>query len=155
MEQTVSTNDEIEADVAERERKQFEKMTKTPISRLVISLGIPTMLNMMVTSLYNLADTFFVSGLGEQATGALNVALPLMSIIQAIGFTFGMGAGALVSRLLGERKQKEADKVASSSFFISGVIGGIILLFGLIFLTPLMWLLGATEERGVAVSTLE
>ncbi len=155
MEQTVLTNDEIEAEVAERERKQFEKMTKTPVSRLVVSLGIPTMLNMMVTSLYNLADTFFVSGLGKQATGALNVVLPLMSVIQAIGFTFGMGAGALVSRLLGERKQKEADKVASSSFFISGVIGMIILLFGLIFLSPLMWLLGATEETGVAVSTLE
>ena len=155
MEQSELTNENIESEVAERERKQFEKMTRTPIPRLVVSLGIPTMLNMMVSSLYNLADTYFVSGLGKQATGALNVVLPLMSIIQAIGFTFGMGAGALVSRLLGERKQKEADRVASSSFFASGVIGAIILLFGLVFLTPLMWLLGATEETGVAVTTLE
>ena len=103
--------------VEERERKQFEKMTQTPIPRLVVSLGIPTMLNMMVTSLYNLADTYFVSGLGEQATGAVNVVLSLMSIIQAVGFTLGMGAGSIVSKLLGQRKQKEADTVASSAFF--------------------------------------
>ena len=141
--------------VEERERKQFEKMTQTPIPRLVVSLGIPTMLNMMVTSLYNLADTYFVSGLGEQATGAVNVVLSLMSIIQAVGFTLGMGAGSIVSKLLGQRKQKEADTVASSAFFAALVLGGVITIFGLIFLTPLMWLLGATEEVGVAVTTLE
>ncbi len=154
MEQIELTKEKREREVEERERKQFLKMTQTPIPKLVVFLGIPTMLNMMVTSLYNLADTYFVSGLGEQATGALNVVLPLMSIIQAIGFTFGMGAGAIVSKLLGQRKQKEADEVASSSFFLSGAIGMIILIFGLIFLTPLMWLLGATEETGVKITTL-
>ena len=95
--------------IREMEAKQYEKMTKTPIPRLVIGLGIPTMLNMMVTSLYNLADTFFVSALGERATGAVNIVLSLMSIIQAIGFTFGMGSGSIVSRLLGARKREEAD----------------------------------------------
>ncbi len=130
-------------------------MTQTPIPRLIVSLGIPTMLNMMVTSLYNLADTYFVSGLGEQATGAVNVVLSLMSIIQAIGFTLGMGAGSIVSKLLGQRKQKEADTVASSAFFAAFILGLTITFFGLIFLTPLMWLLGATEEVGVAVTTLE
>ncbi len=141
--------------VEERERKQFERMTKTPVPRLVVSLGIPTMLNMMVTSLYNLADTYFVSGISEQATGAVNVVLSLMSIIQAIGFTLGMGSGAIVSRLLGQRKQKEADTVATSAFFAALTFGLVITVFGLIFLTPLMWLLGATEETGVAVTTLE
>ena len=138
-----------------RERAQFIKMTQTPIPKLVISLGIPTMLNMMVTSLYNLADTYFVSGISEQATGAVNVVLSLMSIIQAIGFTLGMGSGSIVSRLLGQRKQKEADVVATSAFFSALVFGVIIGVFGLIFLTPLMWFLGATEETGVAVTTLE
>jgi putative MATE family efflux protein len=141
--------------VEERERKQFEKMTQTPIPRLVISLGIPTTLNMMVTSLYNLADAYFVSGLGEYATGAVNVVLSLMSIIQAIGFTLGMGAGSIVSRLLGQRKQKEADEVASSSFFAACVFGLIITIFGTIFLTPLMKLLGAPQEVGVEITTLD
>ena len=89
--------------IEEREHAQFIKMTQTPVAKLVVSLGIPTMLNMMVTSLYNLADTYFVSGISEQATGAVNVVLSLMSIIQAIGFTLGMGAGSIVSRLLGQR----------------------------------------------------
>ncbi len=68
-------NDNInteEAAAVERERKQFVKMTQTPIPRLIISLGIPTMLSMMVTSLYNLADTAFVSRLGDSATAAIS-----------------------------------------------------------------------------------
>lgn len=130
----------------DRERKQFLKMTQTPVPKLVVTLGIPTMLNMMVSSLYNLADTYFVSGLGEDATGAVNVVLSLMSVIQAIGFTFGMGAGSIISRLLGRRAQKEADEVSSSAFFAAGAAGLIILALGFIFLTPLMWLLGSSSE---------
>ncbi len=140
--------------VAQMEAKQFAKMTQTPIPRLIVGLGIPTMLNMMVTSLYNLADTFFVSGLGTRATGAVNVVLSLMSIIQAIGFTFGMGSGSIVSKLLGQKKRKEADEVASSAFFSVGVIGLLILVFGLVFLTPLMRLLGAPEELDGGITTL-
>lgn len=149
------TDEAAEAAIVEREKKQFIKMTKTPIPRLVIGLGIPTMLNMMVTSLYNLADTYFVTKLGQQATGAVNVVLSLMSVIQAIGFTFGMGSGSIVSRLLGARKRQEADSVASSSFFLAGGIGVLIFLFGMIFLTPLMKLLGAPSEVGVEITTLE
>lgn len=140
---------------AQREREQYEKMTKTPIPKLIISLGIPTMLNMMVTSLYNMADTLFVSGLGDQATGAVSVVLSLMSIIQAIGFTLGMGAGSIVSSLLGKRKQREADEVASSSFFAAVVIGLIITIGGLIFIGPLMTFFGATKEVGVEMTTYD
>ena len=129
-----------------RQRKQFAKMTETPVPKLVVTLGIPTMLNMMVSSFYNLADTYFVSGLGENATGAVNVVLSLMALIQAIGFTFGMGGGSIISRLLGRRAQKEADEVSSSAFFAAAVAGTLILVFGLIFLTPLMRLLGSTES---------
>ncbi len=157
MDKVNETNEKTAEELAveERERKQFVKMTQTPVPKLIISLGIPTILNMLVTSLYNLADTYFVSGLGTRATGAVNVVLSLMSIIQAIGFTFGMGAGAIVSKLLGERKQKEADEVASSSFFISGAVGLLILGFGLLFLTPLLWLLGATAEADGGLTTLD
>ena len=113
---------EAEAAVAERERIQFKKMTQSPIARLIIGLGIPTTLSMMVTSLYNLADTYFVSLLKNEAvTAAASNLLALMSIIQAIGFTFGMGSGALISRLLGKKDREGADKVFSSSLFISCV----------------------------------
>lgn len=128
----------------ERERKQFVKMTQTPIAKLIIGLGIPTTLSMMVTSLYNLADTYFVSLLGDDAvTAAVSNLLALMSIIQAIGFTYGMGSGSIVSKLLGKRDREGADKVASSAFFIGAVSGVIILVFGFIFLTPLMKLFGS------------
>ena len=156
MEQQITDQQQVlDEQAAALEAKQFVKMTKTPIARLVISLGIPTTLNMMVTSLYNLADTLFVSGLGDRAIGAVNVVLSLMSIIQAVGFTLGMGAGSIISRLLGERKRKEADEVASSSFFAAISIGLIISVFGLLFLTPLMRLLGAPEEIDGAMTTLE
>ncbi len=145
--------EETEEAVAAREKKQYEKMTKTPIPRLVISLGIPTMLSMMVTSLYNLADTYFVSLIGDDAiTAAVSNLLALMSIIQAIGFTYGMGSGAIVSKLLGKRDREGADKVASSAFFIAAVSGGLILLFGMLFLTPLMRLFGSLDAETIGYS---
>ena len=135
---------EDEAVIAERERKQYVKMTQTPIARLIIGLGIPTTLSMMVTSLYNLADTYFVSLIGDDAiTAAASNLLALMSIIQAIGFTFGMGSGSIISRLLGKRDRENADKVFSSSLFISCVCGLLILAFGFIFFTPMLRLLGS------------
>ena len=141
--------------VNERERKQFIKMTQTPIPRLVLGLGIPTMLSMMVTSLYNLADTYFVSLIGEDSiTAAVSNLLALMSIIQAIGFTFGMGSGSIVSTLLGKRDREGADEVASSALAIAGVCGLLILIFGFIFLEPLMWLFGSRtpETLGYSIS---
>ncbi|MBQ8230284.1 MAG: MATE family efflux transporter [Clostridia bacterium] len=147
-ERTKDNITEDEAIVAERERKQFVKMTKSPISKLIVGLGIPTMLSMMVTSLYNLADTFFVSLIGDDAiTAAASNLLALMSVIQAIGFTFGMGSGSIVSRLLGKRDREGADRVTSSSFFISGACGLLILIFGFLFLTPLMRLLGSRNPK--------
>ncbi len=144
---------EDEAAVAAREKKQFIKMTKTPIARLIIGLGIPTTLSMMVTSLYNLADTYFVSLIGDDAiTAAASNLLALMSIIQAIGFTFGMGSGAIISRLLGKREREEADKVFSSSLFISCVCGVLILLLGFIFFEPMLRVLGSKAEDVLAYS---
>ena len=147
MDKMVAQENDIETEVAKLEARQFHKMTKTPIARLVIGLGIPTMLNMMVTSLYNLADTYFVSSLGDRPTGAVNVVLSLMSIIQAIGFTLGMGSGSIVSRLLGARKRREADEVTSSSFFAGLAIGTLITVLGLLFLTPLMRLWVRLRKR--------
>lgn len=145
-EENLTKENQEELAIAERERKQFIKMTQKPIAKLIIGLGIPTTLSMMVTSLYNLADTYFVSLIGDDAvTAAVSNLLALMSIIQAIGFTFGMGSGSIISRLLGKRDREGADEVASSSFAIAFISGWIILIFGFLFLTPLMKLFGSLE----------
>jgi putative MATE family efflux protein len=146
-EQTMNNNTAEEAAVIEGGRKQFVKMTQTPIPRLIIGLGIPTMLSMMVTSLYNLADTAFVSHLGDSATAAISSLLALMSIIQAIGFTYGMGSGSLVSSLLGKRDREGADRTASSALFIAAASGLLIMAFGMIFLEPIMKLFGASSAE--------
>lgn len=153
IEQTKEQQNVEETAIAERERKQFVKMTQTPMPKLIISLGIPTTLSMMVTSLYNLADTYFVSLLGnDSVTAAVSNLLALMSIIQAIGFTFGMGSGAIVSRLLGKRDREGADKVTSSAFFIALASGLLILTFGFIFLTPMLKLFGSVNPEVLAYS---
>ena len=153
IEQTKEQQNVEETAIAERERKQFVKMTQTPMPKLIISLGIPTTLSMMVTSLYNLADTYFVSLLGnDSVTAAVSNLLALMSIIQAIGFTFGMGCGAIVSRLLGKRDREGADKVTSSAFFIALASGLLILTFGFIFLTPMLKLFGSVNPEVLAYS---
>ena len=127
------------------EEKQFNKMTKMPIMRLIITLAIPTVISMLVTSIYNLADTFFVSKLGVSASGAVGVVFPLMAIIQAIGFTLGMGSGSNISAKLGEKKNKEAQLIGSSAFFASIVFGLLFAVFGLIFLDNVLLMLGSTE----------
>ena len=127
------------------EELQYNKMTNTNVKKLVVTLGIPTIISMLITSIYNLADTFFVSQLGESASGAVSVVFPLMAIIQAIGFTFGMGAGSVISSKLGERKDEEAQINGSSAFYIAIAIGIIISIFSLIFIKPLLNLLGSTD----------
>ena len=125
--------------------KQYLKMTQTPIPRLVVTLGIPTTVSMLVTNIYNMADTYFVSKLGTSASGAVGVVFGLMAIIQAIGFMFGHGAGSIISRKLGEKDRESASRFASTSFFYSLAVGILFAIFGLIFVEPLMRLLGSTD----------
>ena len=127
------------------DQSQYEKMTGTPIPRLITSLAIPTIASMLVTAIYNMADTYFVSHLGKSATGAVGVVFSLMALIQAVGFTLGMGSGSLISRLLGQKKQEEAEQIAASGFVGALVFGLALTLFGLAFIDPLMHLLGATD----------
>ena len=152
MSESVIQQNQEDASIA-LEKNQFEKMTKKPIPRLIIGLGIPTTLSMMVTSLYNLADTYFVSLLGNDAvTAAVSNLLALMSIIQAIGFTYGMGSGSIISRLLGKRDRDGANRVASSSFFIALASGALVTVIGFLFLTPLMKLFGASSVEVLGYS---
>lgn len=128
-----------------REIDQFEKMTTWPIPKLVITLGIPTTISMLVTNVYNMADTYFVSELGNSASGAVGVVFGLMAIIQAFGFMFGHGAGSIIARKLGQKDSHSASVFASLSIMACLIVGTLIGILGLIFLDPLMWLLGSTD----------
>ena len=124
---------------------QYQKMIETPIPRLVISLAVPTMISMLVSSIYNVADTYFVSRLGTSASGAVGIVFSLMAVIQAVGFMVGMGAGSVVSRLLGEQESGQAQKIASCALFTSIVLGAALSVLGLWLLEDLMLWMGATE----------
>ena len=120
-------------------------MTQTPIPKLILQLGIPTTISMLVTNIYNMADTYFVGTLGTSASGAVGVVFGLMSIIQALGFTLGHGAGSIISRKLGAKEYSVANLVASASFFTSLIVGLVVGVSGIIFINPLLRLLGSTE----------
>lgn len=124
---------------------QYEKMIQTPIPKLVTSLAVPTMAAMLVTSIYNVADAYFVSRLGTQASGAVGIVFSLMAVIQAVGFTVGMGAGSVISRHLGEKDMQTAQKTASCALLVSVVSGLVLAAAGICFLEKLMVLLGASE----------
>ncbi len=127
-------------------QEQFDKMTKAPINKLVLQLGLPTTVSMLVTSVYNMADTFFVSQLGTSVSGATGVVFALMAIINAFGFMFGHGAGSNISRKLGAHDVESARKFASTSFFLSLLCGGLICILGFLFHAPFMRLLGSTDS---------
>lgn len=129
----------------ESSEEHYNKMTQTPIPKLIIGLGIPTIISMLVTSIYNMADTYFVGGIGTSASGAVGVVFGLMAIIQAFGFMFGHGSGSIIARKLGEMKHQEASSVVSTGFVCSLAAGLIITVAGLCFLEPFMRLLGSTE----------
>ena len=106
--------------------EQFSRMMNTPIPRLVTSLAVPTVISMLVTVIYNTADTYFVSQINKSASAAVGMVYSLMAIIQAVGYGLGMGAGSLISLKLGEKKDDEADMYASSAFLASVLIGAIV-----------------------------
>lgn len=126
-------------------KEKFQWLTTAPLPGLIGRLAVPTIISMLITSIYNMADTYFVGNLGKSAQGAVGVVFSLMAIIQAIGFTFGNGAGNNVSRLLGQQKQEEAETVAATGFFTGVMAGAVLAVLGLLFLDPLVSVLGATE----------
>lgn len=129
---------------SETKEQQYMRMTGTPVEKLIITLGIPTTISMLVTNIYNLADTYFVSTLGNSASGAVGVVFALMGLIQAFGFTFGMGSGSILSRKLGKGDVESARITASTGFTMALICGIVISTLGLIFLSPFMTLLGST-----------
>lgn len=127
------------------QEEKIEYLTTQPVPRLVSQMAIPTIISMLVTSFYNMADTFFVGKLNTQATGAVGVTFAVMALIQALGFFFGHGSGNYISRKLGAHEFELASKMASVGFFSSFITGIFVSVFGLIFLKPLSLLLGSTD----------
>lgn len=120
-------------------------MLEESVERLVCRLAAPTILSMMVTSFYNMADTFFVGKLDTQSTAAVGVVFSLMAIIQAIGFLFGHGSGNYISRKLGAGDMEEAEKMSSVGFFTAFLAGVAIMAGCMLFIEPLSYLLGSTD----------
>ena len=127
------------------QNQQFQKMTQTPVGKLIATLSIPTIISMLVTSVYNMADTFFVSKLGTSASGAVGIVFSVMAIIQAIGFTFGMGSGSWISRLLGAKDDEKAKEVAATGFYSAIFLCTLMSIIGEWKMDDLMRILGASE----------
>lgn len=120
-------------------------MLETPIPPLVTSLAIPTIICMLVTSVYNMADTYFVSQINTSASGAVGIVFSIMTIIQAVGFMVGMGTGSIASRLMGQGNQELADTYASSAVLAALVLGLTLATVGLTNITSIIWMLGSTD----------
>lgn len=120
-------------------------MTTERVGPLVARLAVPATLTMLVTNIYNLADTAFVGRLGTSASGAVGVVFGFMTFIQAIGFVFGQGAGSIISRLLGRQEGEKTNAVASTGVFLSFVFGILLAVISRLLLDPLVRLLGSTE----------
>lgn len=131
-------------------REKFIRMTTAPVHRLVLRLSVPTIASMLVTALYNLADTFFVSSIGGYAgtcaIAAVSVSLSVMALIQALGFFVGQGASNFISRALGRQDVEKASEMAATGLFLALVLGGLVTLFGELFTEPIARFLGADEE---------
>lgn len=126
-------------------KRYYAKMTKAPLTKLIVSLGIPTTISMLVTNIYNMADTYFVGTLGESPQAATGILFTLQCIIQAIAFMLGQGSGTMVSKALADQNEKEASEYVSTGFYTAVGFGLVLMIFGLVFLTPFMRLLGSTE----------
>ena len=132
---------------------KLTRMTTQPVKKLILRLAGPTIASMLISSLYNMADTFFVGRIGTFATAGVGLIFPLMTVMQAFGFFFGQGSGNYVSRALGANKTEDAEKMAATGFFCALMMGGLILGLGQLFATPVLRILGADTAK-VAAKTV-
>ena len=131
-------------------------MLNEPIHRVIPKMAVPTIVAFLITTIYSLADTYFVSSLGESATAAVSVNASLDQLIMMCGSMLAVGASSYIARLLGQGDQKKASQVLSTSFFAAAALGLLLLVFGSIFMTPMVRLLGATptcEQHSIDYAT--
>ncbi|MCR5249321.1 MAG: MATE family efflux transporter [Lachnospiraceae bacterium] len=127
-----------------KDEERRERMTNTPVPRLITELAVPTIISMLVTAIYNSADKYFVGRISTEASAAVGIAFPMMAIVQALGFFYGHGSGNFLARMMGAGKHKEASEMASTGFALALLTGTAVALLGNGFIKPLAFLLGAT-----------
>ena len=120
-------------------------MLNEPLPKVISKMAVPSIVAFLITSVYNLADTFFVSSLGTNATAAVSVNASLDQIIMMAGSMLAVGAASYISRLLGAKKDEKASRVLSTAFFLALGFGGAVMILGSVFMTPMVRLLGATD----------
>ena len=125
--------------------QKYDLLVNQDVKKAICKMAVPTIISMLITSLYNMADSFFVSSLGSGAIGAVGVVFSMMAIIQACGFFFGHGSGNYISRKLGNKELDDAKQMAATGFYTSFIFGLIIMILGMLFLTPFSRFLGADE----------
>ena len=125
---------------------KMELLGSAPIPKALLAMGLPTMIGMMINALYNLVDAYFVGGLGTSQMGAISVAFPLGQVVVGLGLLFGNGAASYISRLLGHGETETADRVASTALYSNISVGAVIIICTILFLRPILRLLGATES---------
>ena len=135
----------LENSTKDKAHDNHVKMTEGQVPFLILSLSASTIFTMLIATTYNLVDTYFVSSLGKSQIGAVGVMFSAMALIQAVGYTFGMGAASLISRYLGKEKRENAEQTLACAFAAALVTGTIIGIFGLIYIKPLIGILGATD----------
>ena len=126
--------------------KKMELLGSASIPKALLAMGIPTMIGMLVNAFYNLVDAYFVGGLGESQMGAISVVYPLGQVVVGLGLLFGNGAASYISRLLGRGDKENANKVASTALYSSVSVGAVIIIISMVFLHPILKLLGATDS---------
>ena len=131
--------------VQKRDRHAY--LTETPVPKLICTLAVPTIISMLVTGIYNSADTYFVGRISTQATAAVGLVFSAMAIIQALGFFCGQGSGNYLSRLLGAGRRQEADEIAVTGFVMALLTGLCVAVLGNLFAVPLADFLGATGSN--------
>ena len=128
-----------------RQQQRRQMLLNEPISRVIPKMAIPTIIAFLINSIYSLADTYFVSSLGTNATAAVSVNSSLDQLIMMCGSMLAVGANSYIARLLGEGMEKKASQVLSTAFFLAAGLGTLLMILGIAFMTPMVRLLGATE----------
>ncbi len=135
-------------------KSKYTRMTTEPVRKLVVRLAVPTMISMLVTALYNIADTFFVGRIGTEATAGVGLVFPIMTILQAFGFFFGQGSGNFISRQLGARKLEEANIMATTGNLCALLFGAVFAAAGIAFAPQILSLLAGSNEAVLQPRTL-
>ena len=137
-------NEENRYFTMKKTRDNYTFLTEAPVHKVVFTMAIPTIISMLSTSMYNLADTYFVGSINTQSVAAVGISFAMMAVIQAVGFFYGHGAGNYISRKLGAKEEENARKMAATGFVLSFLTGLVIAILGQLFLTPLCLTLGST-----------